>query len=71
MEPVRKNGIVETLEGPKPCPGSQRQSVLRTIEDWCIQRMRIIMRLKSKELTHPALVDNFLASYHPVDICCR
>ena len=40
---------------------------LRSIEDWCIKRMRVIMRLKPKELSHAALVDKFLASYLPVN----
>ena len=40
---------------------------MRSVEDWCFQRMRKVMGLKESEiLTHEALVDQFLSKYIPV-----
>jgi hypothetical protein len=43
---------------------------MRSVEDWCFQRMRTVMGLKESEvLTHEALVDRFLSKY--VSASCK
>ena len=43
---------------------------MKSVEDWCFQRMKTVMGLKESEvLTHEALVDRFLSKY--VSVSCK